>query len=54
MSVRNARLIEVIEVITTRGNGKNEVFREVIQYWSKDGVLLAEKDDFKEVYKNEN
>lgn len=46
-TARRAKIIEVIETVSTRGNGVDTVFREVIQYWSKDGKLLAEKDDFK-------
>ena len=40
-----ARLIEVIEVEEKRGKGtKSDPTRIVLQYWSKDGVLLAEND----------
>lgn len=45
-TTRRARVIEVIETVSVRGNGANTVLREVIQYWSKDGVLLAENDPF--------
>lgn len=43
-TTRKAELIEVIRTVSTRGNGVDTVFREVIQYWSKDGKLLAEND----------
>lgn len=40
-----ARLIEVIEVQGVRGSGtEGDPIREVIQYWSKAGRLLAEYD----------
>lgn len=43
--MKTAKLIEVIETVSLRGNGtKSEPIREITQYWSKDGVLLAEKD----------
>lgn len=40
------RLIEVIETtLIRRGNGSsNNPVRVITQYWSKDGVLLAEVD----------
>lgn len=47
-TTRSARIIEVIETVSIRGNGVDTVLREVIQYWNKDGVLLAEKDPIKE------
>ncbi len=43
-TTRRAELIEVIKTVSVRGNGVDTVFREVIQYWSKDGKLLAEND----------
>jgi hypothetical protein len=43
-TTRSAKVIEVIETFSVRGNGVDSVFREVIQYWSKDGKLLAEND----------
>ena len=42
-----ARVIEVVETdICRRGSGKNSdsPIRVVVQYWSKDGTLLAEVD----------
>jgi hypothetical protein len=39
----SARVIEVIEVETTRGNGSTTPIRGVMQYYSKEGVLLAER-----------
>jgi hypothetical protein len=43
-----ARLIQVIETdLTIRGNGKDDPYRTVTQYWSTDGELLAEVDPCK-------
>lgn len=40
-----AKVIQVIEVEITRGNGvEGDVMRGVTQYWSLDGTLLAEND----------
>ncbi len=40
-----AELIEVIHTVATRGKGVHgDPIRNVDQYWSKDGKLLAEKD----------
>jgi Fe2+ transport system protein B len=41
---RMAKIIEVIETVSTRGNGVDTVHRQVIQYWTKEGKLLAEHD----------
>lgn len=42
-----ARVIEVIETVSIRGSGSEEdPVRKVFQYWSTDGELLAEKDEF--------
>lgn len=42
------REVELIEVIRTRlllrGNGKDDPYRHIEQYWSLDGELLAEVD----------
>lgn len=50
MELRTPLLAEemtVIHVIASRGDGSPEnIIRNVNQYWSKDGQLLAEKDDF--------
>lgn len=43
-TTRSAEVISVIKTVSTRGNGVDSVFREVIQYWSLDGKLLAESD----------
>lgn len=43
-TTRRARIIEVIETVSCRGNGVDTVFREVIQLWNKEGKLLAEYD----------
>jgi hypothetical protein len=45
-TAKSSKLIEVIETISYRGNGVDTVFREIIQYWSKEGVLLAENDPY--------
>lgn len=48
-----AEEISVIHVVASRGDGTPEnIVRNVDQYWSKDGKLLAEKDPFdnREVY----
>lgn len=40
-----AKLIQVIETtLTRRGNGKDDPFRIITQYFSPDGTLLAERD----------
>lgn len=41
-----ARVIQVIETRSLRGTGldKNDMCREVKQYWDFDGNLLAEND----------
>jgi hypothetical protein len=41
---KSARVISVVETISLRGNGKDDHIREVHQYWSVDGKLLAEHD----------
>lgn len=44
---RLVELIEVIHVEAARGSGTEEnPARIVHQYWSKDGILLAEKDEY--------
>jgi len=41
----SAKVIEVIETKSIRGDGTaDDVCREVIQYWSLDGELLAERE----------
>lgn len=43
--VDSAKVIQVVETKALRGNGtEGAPFRYVIQYWSFDGCLLAEKD----------
>lgn len=45
------KLIQVIEAtLTRRGSGKSGIdpVRIITQYWSTEGVLLAEKDHWKE------
>jgi hypothetical protein len=46
-TVRRVKLIEVIETVSLKGNGIDTIAREVTQYWSKEGVLLAENDRLK-------
>ena len=42
-SPQQAKIVEVIQVVTSRGSGtKDDPVRKVIQYWSKQGTLLAE------------
>lgn len=41
----SARVIEVIETKSCRGNGtQDDPIRIVTQYWSLEGKMLAEKD----------
>lgn len=46
----SARVIQVIETKALRGKGENEsdMCRTITQYWSLEGVLLAEHDPCKE------
>ncbi len=45
MSKPAVQLIEVIRTeLEMRGNGKDDPIRIIVQYWSKDGTLLAEVD----------
>ena len=41
-----AKIIEVIETYEPRGNGKETVYRNVYQLWTKEGKLIFEKDIF--------
>lgn len=41
---RSARVVQVIETVSLRGDGSDDPVREVRQYWSFEGELLAEKD----------
>jgi hypothetical protein len=43
-TTRSARIVEVIQTVSIRGNGFDNPVREVTQYWSKEGILLAEQD----------
>jgi hypothetical protein len=45
---RQVKMMEVIEVRAIRGNGIDVPVRIVVQYWSKEGKLLAEKDEYME------
>jgi len=41
-----AKLIQVIETTVTKGTGKdNDPLCLVVQYWSVEGLLLAERDE---------
>ncbi len=41
----SCKVVQVIHVVDTRGSGSgNDPVRTVNQYWSLDGVLLAEDD----------
>lgn len=41
----SARVIQVIETtLKIKGNGKDTPIRQITQYWSLDGNLLAEVD----------
>lgn len=45
-TTRVAKVVHVIETVSLRGAGTDrDPIREVIQYWSFDGVLLAERDE---------
>lgn len=47
VTTESARVIKVIETKSTRGVGTSaNPVRLVTQYWSLDGELLAEKDEF--------
>ncbi len=44
-TIGTARTIEVVQTtLTLRGNGKDDPFRRITEYWSRDGALLAEHD----------
>ncbi|EOE7167647.1 carboxypeptidase [Clostridioides difficile] len=46
--ISSSKVIQVIEVKFTRGAGtKEDLAREVIQYWSFNGLLLGEYDPVK-------
>lgn len=48
-SVRGAQVISVIEITVLRGASTREsVLREVKQYWTLDGLFLAEYDPIKD------
>jgi hypothetical protein len=45
--MKSAKIIEVIQTVSNRGRGvEGDPVREVIQYWTKEGVLLFEKDNW--------
>lgn len=39
---QKAEIVEVIKVLITKGDGKDEPYKEVTQYWTKEGELIAE------------
>lgn len=46
----SAKVISVIETKSTRGDSTSaSPVRTVYQYWSLDGVLLAEKDEINDL-----
>lgn len=47
-SIRKVEIIEVIRVSLTAGTGvdESEALRPAFQYWSKEGELLAEVDEY--------
>lgn len=43
-----AKVIEIIETKSTRGNGTSaDPVREIVQYWDFEGNLICEKDQIK-------
>lgn len=43
-SVEAVKVVPVIQTVTKKGSGtENDPYREVVQYWTLDGELLAEK-----------
>lgn len=43
----SAKVIRVIETRSNRGTGtKDDVCRQIVQYWSMGGKLLAERDPY--------
>lgn len=43
----SAKVIQVIETRSNRGTGtKDDVCRQIVQYWSMGGKLLAERDPY--------
>lgn len=45
----SAKVIQVIETRSCRGRGTaDDLSRQVVQYWSMEGELLAEKDPYTE------
>lgn len=50
-----ARVVQVIEVVITRGAGTPEdIVRKVVQYWDFEGRLLSESDSEAGLNKVEN
>ncbi len=39
---QKAEIVEVIKVLTTIGNGEDQPYKEVVQYWTKEGKFLTE------------
>jgi len=42
--VRSCRTVQVIETVFMRGNGLDEVCRQVVAYWSLEGDFIGEFD----------
>ena len=48
-NIRGVKKIKVIETQTLVGDGtKDDPCRIIVQFWSKNGELLAQRDDWKE------
>lgn len=41
-SCKKVEIVEVIKVVTIIGDGKDNPYKEVAQYWTKDGKLITE------------
>lgn len=46
--IRSVEMVEVVKTVSLRGDGNETPIREVVQYWNKDGTMLAENDPIKE------
>ncbi|WP_158221318.1 hypothetical protein [Salimicrobium humidisoli] len=40
---RKARVVELLKVVVTEGDGNEAPLKEVTQYWSKEGEVLFKK-----------
>lgn len=42
--MENVKVVPVIQTVTKKGSGtENDPYREVVQHWTLDGELIAEK-----------